>query len=459
MSRVQINRRDFLKMIGIGAATVTLGAGCSGKSNIGDKEKESSQKEKENNKPKTLKILQQSHFVPAFDEWFDKTYAKKWGEENGVEVIVEHLPFASLYARAAGEAAAQSGHDIFGFASPPAAFENVTIDLADVVSEVEAKKGSIIPLAKNSCYNPKTKKWFGVADFWAADPLLWRKDLWEEAEAGSKPDTWDDLLRVGAKLKSNGYPLGIGISSDLDSNCGLRALLYSYGASIQDAEGKVVINSPQTIEALKMGGAIFKETMTPEILAWSASSNNTYIASGRGPLVVNAVSGLRTIEKKNADLAKNVLLAPLPAGPAKRLGPQNVLGAYVIWKFSPNIDLAKKFLIDYITNYSTAYQKSESYNLPAFPGTVPDLKQLLANDPVADPKDKYVMLATAQEWSTNIGYPGSSNAAENEVFDAFIIPKMFALVAQEMMEAGEAAKWAESAIKPIFEKWTQRGLV
>src|SRR6266540_3807454 len=37
---------------------------------------------------KTLKIIQWSHFVPAYDAWFDK-YAKDWGTAKGVEVDEE----------------------------------------------------------------------------------------------------------------------------------------------------------------------------------------------------------------------------------------------------------------------------------------------------------------------------------------------------------------------------------
>ena len=35
-----------------------------------------------------LSILQWSHFVPRYDEWFD-AYAEDWGKENGVDVRVD----------------------------------------------------------------------------------------------------------------------------------------------------------------------------------------------------------------------------------------------------------------------------------------------------------------------------------------------------------------------------------
>src|SRR5262249_14169091 len=40
-----------------------------------------------------LKILQWSHFVPAYDKWFDP-WAKEWGAKHGVEVTVDHVGFA-----------------------------------------------------------------------------------------------------------------------------------------------------------------------------------------------------------------------------------------------------------------------------------------------------------------------------------------------------------------------------
>src|ERR1051325_11485303 len=63
---------------------------------------------------KTLTIVQWSHFVPEYDKWFDQ-FAKDWGSKNGVAVTVDHIPVANVAARAAAEASAQSGHDLFGW--------------------------------------------------------------------------------------------------------------------------------------------------------------------------------------------------------------------------------------------------------------------------------------------------------------------------------------------------------
>src|SRR5438105_13921652 len=45
----------------------------------------------------TLKILMSSHFVPAYDTWFDE-WAKNWGTKNKVEVQADHILSSDLAA-------------------------------------------------------------------------------------------------------------------------------------------------------------------------------------------------------------------------------------------------------------------------------------------------------------------------------------------------------------------------
>src|SRR5687767_6628240 len=86
---------------------------------------------------RTLKILQWSHFIPAFDRWFDGVYTKAWGERNSMDVSVDHMSSTEVAARGAAEVAARKGHDLFLFLSPPAAYEAQVHDHRDVVAAVE----------------------------------------------------------------------------------------------------------------------------------------------------------------------------------------------------------------------------------------------------------------------------------------------------------------------------------
>ena len=94
---------------------------------------------------KSLSIVQWAHFVPEYDTWFDK-FAKDWGEKNKIAVTVDHIPVQNVPARAAAEASAQSGHDLFGFNGAGGAhlYRKFFIDVADLVKETEKKYGKVI---------------------------------------------------------------------------------------------------------------------------------------------------------------------------------------------------------------------------------------------------------------------------------------------------------------------------
>src|SRR5262249_60974023 len=57
----------------------------------------------------TLRILQWSHFIPAYDAWFDNKFVKDWGDKNGVKARVDHMPHRKLPAGLPAESAAGAG--------------------------------------------------------------------------------------------------------------------------------------------------------------------------------------------------------------------------------------------------------------------------------------------------------------------------------------------------------------
>jgi multiple sugar transport system substrate-binding protein len=403
---------------------------------------------------KTLKIVQWSHFVPAYDKWFDGVFTKEWGQKNNTEVIVDHISIGEINARAAAEVAAKKGHDLFMFLSPPAAYEKQVIDHREIYEAVEKKHGKMIPLAEKSTLNPKTRKYFAFSDSYVPDPGNYRKDLWEKVGYPNGPDTWEDLRVGGKKIKDQfGNPVGIGLSQELDTNMAMRALLWSFGGAEQDEKGNVTIYSKETIEAIKYMRDLYKEAETAEVFTWDPSSNNRGILAGKLSFVANAISVTRAAEKDNPDMSSKIWLRPALKGPVRRIAAEHVMDCYVIWDFAENKDGAKQFLVDYLDSFETAFKASEFYNFPCFPKTVPDIDTLLSNDPKATPPDKYKVLSGVLEWATNVGYPGYATAGIDEVFNTFVIPTMFAKAAQDVLSPEESARAAEKEIKRIFDKW------
>ena len=463
-----LTRREFVKAAGLGVAaagvapTVFIPRQAHGAS-------------------KELKILVWSHFVPRFDKEFFDDYAKKWGETNGINVTVDHIGLAEIPSRTAAEIAAGQGHDLIEWIAPPSQFEPSVLDLSDVVRECEKKFGKQHPLCRRSSFNPNSKKFYAFIPGWTIDPGSYRKSLWEKAGKPEGPETWEDLISYGGKIKKDqGIQLGIGLSQELDSNMAARALLWSYDTSIQDEKENVVLDNPRTVEAAAYMARLFKESMVPEVFAWTAVSNNQALIAGRASYILNSISAYRSAQKQVPEIAKDIYFTPALKGPrGTRFSSEHVIYSYILPKYSRNVDNAKKFLVHLVANYDRAMYASELYNSPAFFDTpipagdrgyaaVPGAKTLrdlhnawFSDDPFALPgedKTKLVPLKDAEKWSTNIGHPGPANPAEGEVFATFVLPNMLANAARGMAPE-KAVEQATLLTNPIFASWRKKGLV
>jgi len=437
-----VSRRDFIKFAGAGG----IAAGALGPAFLFPERAAAQQK--------TLKILQWSHFVPAYDTWFNNSFAKQWGEKHNTNVVVDNINLVDLNTRAASEAQAKKGHDLFMFLSPPAAYENQVIDMSHVYQEVEKKHGKKIDLAHKSTFNPKTKKYYAFSDSYAPDPGNWRLDLWSQVGFPNGPDTFDDL-RKGAKMIKDkfGNPCGIGLAQELDTSMAMRALLWSFGGAEQDEAGNVVLNSKNTVEALKFMKALYEESETPEVFTWTPPSNNQAMLAGKVSYVANAISITRQAEREKMAIDKNIMLSRALKGPVRRIAAEHVMNCYVIWEFAENKDGAQQFLIDYLDAFHDGFVAGQFYNFPCFPSTVPNLQKEIAEDPRATPSNKYKVLGDVLDWATNVGYPGYASAAIDQAFKSYTIPTMFATVAQGKVSAEDAAKTADAEYRRIFERF------
>src|SRR6478752_5080443 len=404
---------------------------------------------------KSLSIVQWSHFVPEYDKWFDQ-FAKDWGTKNNINVSVDHIPVANVAARAAAEASAESGHDLFGWNGAGGAhlYRKFLVDVTSLVEDVEKKHGKVSTIGRQIAFNQDDKTWSAFPDYYINFPVLYRKSLWDGI--GMKPDTWDDIRVGGAKLKAKGNPVGISLGHSNDPETTWRGLLWSFGASEQDETGKkVTLNTKETIEAVKFVSALYKEAMTTDVLSWNDASNNQYIVSGVGSYIINPISAYRTAQKANKKLADDIYGIKPPKGPAKQ-----IMGAasefYGIWKFAKNKEAAKEFLRYYSANWPEAFKASEGYNNPCFAGLVPRPMPILSNDPTSTPTDKLAILQDSDQWSAIPGYPGPATPAMDEIYYAFIINDMMAKAATGQLSAEDSVKWATQQCESIMKKWADK---
>ena len=390
-----------------------------------------------------------------------RPFAQDWGKKVGVNVTVDHIDNAQIPTRIAAEIQAGQGHDVIQYIAPLSQFEPSVLDLKDITDEATKRWGQQLELSKQSSFNPATGRYYSYSPGWVPDPGDYRTSLWTAVGMPKGPTTWDELLQGGAEIKkSKGTQLGIGMSQEIDSNMAGRALMWSYGSSVQDENEQVVINSEETVAAVEFMTKLFKGAMTDEVFSWNAASNNQGLVAGKLSYILNSISAWRTAQGANPDVANDVGFVPALRGPADARAAQHVLYNWIIPKHAANPDAAKEFLLYYTENFASATWHSKLYDFPAWAERVPQLDGWLAKDPYgANPADKLAFLKDATSWSTNIGYPGPSNTAIGEVFGTFVIPNMFASAARGEASPKEAVAQAEAQIKPIFEKWRKRGLV
>jgi multiple sugar transport system substrate-binding protein len=401
---------------------------------------------------KALSIVQWSHFVPVFDKWFDQ-FAKDWGTKNNIEVTVDHIPVQDVAARAAAEASAGSGHDMFQWngAGGPHLYRKLLVDMTSVVEYVQQKYGKISVIGKQIGYNQDDKSWSAYPDYYINFPAMYRKSLWDGI--GMKPETWDDMRIGGAKLKAKGNPVGISLGHSNDPETTWRGVLWSYGAAVQDETGKhVTLNSKEAVEAVKFAAALYKEAMTSDVLSWSDASNNQYIDSGVSSLIINPISAYRTAQQLNKKVADDIFVMEPPKGPVRRLM-GSAPNSYGIWKFAKNKEAAIEFLKYYADHWVDAFKASTGYNMPIYANIVPKPMPLLSDDPTSTPRDKLAILQNSDAWSAATGYPGPAWPATDEVYNDFVISDMMAKAATGALTAEESVKWAAQQCEGIFKKW------
>jgi multiple sugar transport system substrate-binding protein len=177
--------------------------------------------------------------------------------------------------------------------------------------------------------------------------------------------------------------------------------------------------------------------------------------AGKSSVTLNAISITRTGESEKILLADKIFLAKPAAGPAASLGVIHLMNAYVVWKFSSNIDGAKQFLVDLVGQSRRAFAASGFYNFPTYPQLVPDLVAQMANDRNAKPADKYAVLSDAATWTINVGYPGYANAAIDEIWKTWLIPRMFSDAASGRQTPEAALDTYAAQIDTIYRKWRE----
>ena len=441
-----ITRRDLLA----GAATVGLGAMAAACAPPGAATPSS-----QGGGPKQLRILQWSHFVPAYDTWIDG-FVKDWGQKNGVDATIDHISTDDLPARMAAEVAAKGGHDLVEMNGQILTYlyEKQLIDMGDVVDYATRKYGPVEPLGKQLAY--VNGKWVGWPNYYIAILPIIRTDLFPKYDVDpASVKTWQDYMRVGASGKRDGHAAGLAISHCNDANHNWRAIMWAFGASEVKSDGHTInVDTAEMRDFLKFAQDFYTQANTPDVFAWDNASDNRWLGSGQGVYIHDAISSMRSVQSTNPDLYSKFALKVPVGGPAVPRGVSMPdANVYVIWNFSKNQDTAKEFLRYYIDHWMEAFQNSQVYNQPMHAHLY---DKPLFTDPSVGGKYADPQFAVLGQYRGDLihtfGYPGQPNYAATQVLANFVVPDMVATAVKQPGTAGiqAAIDFARSKLKLYY---------
>jgi multiple sugar transport system substrate-binding protein len=294
--------------------------------------------------PKPLTMMHESSFIPPYDAYFKNKIAAAYEKATGTKVNYEVVSVGSLLTRVTTTAENGSGPDMtqIGF-NWAFLFNEKFVDVTDIAAEIGAEGGGWYPNAQEAVV--VDGKWKAIPFGNIGQLMNWRTDWFKEAGYEKFPDTWDELLEAGIKLKKNGHPFGFELGHGFGDNHGwLYPLLWSYGAREVEADGKtIVIDSDETARAVDYCRRFYKETMVEDCLGWTDVGNNKAFLSEQISCTNNAESILWAAKKDFPEMAKVIDQSPNPKGPKGSFAMLNPL-CHAIFSHTPDQKAAKDFV-------------------------------------------------------------------------------------------------------------------
>ena len=388
-----------------------------------------------------LHILEWTSFVPASDKEF-KRLAGEFGKQTGVDVTVEFINMNDLVPKIASAIETKAGPDIIMMINNwPHLYADGLADVDDVAEEIAKRDGGYFNLLRT--VGVVGKSWKAVPFVMGTPTWAYREDWFKEVGATKFPDTWNELHTVGAKLKKKGLPLGQAFGHSLgDPNQWAYPVTWSFGGMEVDKNGKVVINSKETVEALKFTVAFWKDCLDEGGLAWDDTNNNRAYLAGTISATINGASIYFVAKRQFPDIAKVTNHGHMPKGQAGRF--YSLGGQYhSIMKYSKNQPVAKEFLRWFMDRpqFEPYFVANDGY----VNGPTPHWQKhaMWERDP------KLIPFREAPQFGRWPGYPGPPSRKSSEALVKYILVDMYAQ-AIKGMKPEDAAKWAETELKRIY---------
>lgn len=212
--------------------------------------------------------------------------------------------------------------------------------------------------------------------------LEFRKDLFDK-KGLKEPRTWNDLLAAAKALtedldgdgKIDRYGIAMPLKREYIVGTFFMSFLWSNGGSVLDKEGRVVFNSPETIQTLKFFKELYQYA-PPGVTDYSwLQLVETYSQGKVAMTVYSTMAPFANALKTNETVAKGTDICPIPT----RLPNQQSKGRWVnvswgILNGCRNVELAKDFVTFFFEPKRLTQWYLQIDPLLDFPGEIPVIK-------------------------------------------------------------------------------------
>jgi len=393
---------------------------------------------------KSVHWLRWTDFVPASDALLKGQFTQDCKKATGINLKVETVNANDLQSRITSAIQSGSGADIImAFGNWPQLYSESVADASDVAEEIGKAQGGYYDVSRKVA--TVGNKWIGVPWTCGGGLMSVRKSWFQEVGYDKFPENWDKFRDAGRKLKAKGRPIGQTAGHTFGDAPGWwYPFLWTFGGKEVEADGKtVVLNSKETVEAIKMAVALWKETMDEGGLAWDDTNNNraflssTISATNNGASIyIEAKKKPETyLTEKGEPMYKDIVHADIPSGVAG--GPYNVPGTFtdMLMGYSKNQAASKEFLRWAHSKdvFDVWFTSQQGYSCGAT--KMWETHKVWQADPVLAPFHDLPAKGRL------VGYAGPPSRQAAEVVTKYIVVDMFAKAIQGM-PADEAAKWA-----------------
>ena len=409
----------------------------------------------------SLSVGYWDHWVPGANDVLTKI-CQDWAKKEKVELKIDYITSQGekLRLTATAEAQAKAGHDLMTFqAWDPLDKAALLEPMDDVMATLVKANGALDPAAE---FLVKTKgHYIGVPAVTGTQvkPPCVRLDLFKSVagvdilemypvlKAPTKAAdnwNWDTLLKAAEKLHKEGHPIGLGLGQTTDSVDWVGALFTSFGAECVNAKGDITIKNNDAVKQVLEYMQKLTKVMPQDVFAWDDASNNKYIISGQGSMIMNPPSAYAVAKRDNPKVAEQLYTIPMPKGPKGRYAPYLPF-IWATWKFSKNKSAAKSLLetIWQKANVEHLVNGSIGYDIPSFASQ----RNFKIWEEVSPPKGTVFHYPPKGDEKTSVSCAPAPAGIANQMYAQGFLTKLIAQCTSGGKTVAQAIDWGAKELE------------